>query len=90
MKLEQLTAEFLGVDDAIVFGMGFATNSLNLPALMNSECLVLSDEYNHASVILGIRRSGATSVIYKHNGIYIYYSLLTKGNLWEKWFFFII
>lgn len=70
LELEKLTAEFLGVDDAIVFGMGFATNTLNLPAVMNSMCLVLSDEYNHASVILGIRRSGATSVVYKHNGIY--------------------
>ena len=48
--------------------MGFATNALNLPSIINSECLVLSDEYNHASVILGIRLSGATSVVYKHNG----------------------
>jgi len=70
LELEQLTAEFLGVDNAIIFGMGFATNTLNLPAIMNSECLVLSDEYNHASVILGIRLSGATSVVYKHNGIF--------------------
>lgn len=68
MELEHLTAEFLGVDDAIVFGMGFATNALNLPAIMNSQCLVLSDEYNHASVILGIRLSGAVSVVYNHNG----------------------
>lgn len=71
MELEQLTAEFLGTDDAIVFGMGFATNALNLPAIISSECLVVSDEYNHASVILGIRLSGATSVVYKHNGIFI-------------------
>lgn len=70
LQLEQLTAEFLGVDDAIVFGMGFATNALNLPAIMNPECLALSDECNHASVILGIRLSGATSIVYKHNGIF--------------------
>lgn len=72
-KLEKLTAAFLGVDDAIVFGMGFATNTLNLPAILNSECLVLSDEYNHASLILGIRLSGATSAVYKHNGIFVQY-----------------
>ncbi|CAI6360454.1 unnamed protein product [Macrosiphum euphorbiae] len=69
LELEQLTAAFLGVDAAIVFGMGFATNALNLPSIINSECLVLSDEYNHASVILGIRLSGATSVVYKHNDV---------------------
>lgn len=73
LELEQLTAEFLGVDDAIVFGMGFATNTLNLPAIMNPECLVLSDEYNHASIIIGIRLSGATSIVYKHNGNYFKY-----------------
>lgn len=72
MELEQLTAEFLGVDDAIVFGMGFATNVLNLPAIINSECLVLSDEYNHASVITGIRLSKATSIVFNHNGIVKY------------------
>lgn len=73
MELEQLTAEFLGVEDAIVFGMGFATNALNLPAIMNPQCLVISDEYNHASVILGIRLSGAISIVYKHNGMLIMY-----------------
>jgi len=73
VKLEQITAEFLGVDDALVFGMGFATNTLNIPAIVNSECLVLSDEYNHASLILGLRLSGATSVVYKHNGIFVQY-----------------
>jgi len=32
--LEQLVAEFVGVESAIVFGMGFATNSMNIPALV--------------------------------------------------------
>lgn len=53
-------AEFLGVDDVIIFGMGFATNVLNLPALLGPGCLVLSDEFNHASIILGMKVSGAT------------------------------
>lgn len=39
-ELEKLTAEFLHVEDAIVFGMGFATNALNIPCLIGSECLV--------------------------------------------------
>ena len=33
-ELEDLVAEFLGTEDAITFGMGFATNSMNIPALM--------------------------------------------------------
>ena len=31
LELERTVAEFLGVDDAISVGMGFATNTLNLP-----------------------------------------------------------
>lgn len=67
--LEALTAKFLGTEDAIVFGMGFATNALNLPTLMSPGCLVLSDEKNHASIILGLRLSGATIKVFKHNNM---------------------
>ena len=68
-ELEALTAEFLGVDDAITFGMGFATNTLNLPNLFNSKCLVLSDEFNHASIILGLRLCNATIKVFRHNDV---------------------
>ncbi|XP_026475978.1 serine palmitoyltransferase 2-like [Ctenocephalides felis] len=69
IRLEKLTAEFLGVEDAIVFGMGFATNSLNLPSLLSPGCLVISDEKNHASIILGLRLSGATTKVFRHNNM---------------------
>ncbi|XP_071963600.1 serine palmitoyltransferase 2-like [Antedon mediterranea] len=68
-KLEKLTAEFLGVESAITFGMGFATNSLNIPALVGQNCLVLSDQMNHASLVLGIRLSGATVRVFQHNNM---------------------
>ncbi|KFB39703.1 AGAP007941-PA-like protein [Anopheles sinensis] len=68
-ELEALTAKFLGVEDAIVFGMGFATNSLNIPTLISPGCLVVSDEKNHASIILGLRLSGATPKVFKHNNM---------------------
>ncbi|KAJ6647780.1 Serine palmitoyltransferase 2 [Pseudolycoriella hygida] len=69
IELEQLTAQFVGVEDSIVFGMGFATNALNLPAFLSSGCLVLSDEKNHASIILGLRLSGATIRVFRHNNM---------------------
>lgn len=69
IDLEKLTARYLGVEDAIVFGMGFATNALNLPSLLSPGCLVLSDEKNHASIILGLRLSGATTKVFKHNNM---------------------
>lgn len=67
-ELEQLMAEYLGVDDAITFGMGFATNALNIPTLVSPGCLIISDEKNHASLILGIKLPGATVKVFKHNG----------------------
>lgn len=33
-ELEELVAEFLGVEDAVTFGMGFATNALNIPTIV--------------------------------------------------------
>jgi serine palmitoyltransferase len=66
-ELEALTSQFLGTDDAITFGMGFATNALNLPSILSKGCLVASDEKNHASLILGLRLSRATIRVFKHN-----------------------
>jgi len=40
-KLEKLVAEFVGVESAIVFGMGFATNSMNIPALVGKVLIPL-------------------------------------------------
>jgi serine palmitoyltransferase len=47
--------------------MGFGTNSMNLPALADENTLVLSDELNHASLVLGLKLSKAKVVIFKHN-----------------------
>ncbi|XP_063774612.1 serine palmitoyltransferase 3-like [Pseudophryne corroboree] len=68
-ELEDLVAEFLDADAAMVFSMGFATNSTNIPALVGKGCLILSDELNHTSLVLGARLSGATIRIFKHNNI---------------------
>ncbi|XP_076312775.1 serine palmitoyltransferase 2-like isoform X2 [Tachypleus tridentatus] len=67
IKLQALVAEFLGVEDSIVFGMGFATNSTNIPTLVKKDCLIVSDELNHASLVLGCRLSGAVIQVVKHN-----------------------
>ena len=65
--LESLLAKFIGTEAALTFGMGFATNTLNIPALFGKGCLILSDELNHTSLILGSRLSGATIKVFKHN-----------------------
>ena len=65
--LENLIAEFLGKEDTVIFGMGFITNSGNIPALLGKGCLLLSDELNHASIVLGAKLSGAKVHSFRHN-----------------------
>ena len=61
-------ARFLGKPAAMAFGMGFATNSTNIPTLVGKGDLIVSDELNHSSLVLGARLSGAKIKVFKHNG----------------------
>lgn len=67
VQAERLVANFVGTEDAMIVGMGFATNSTTLPALVSKGCLVISDELNHASIRFGARLSGSMVRQYKHN-----------------------
>ncbi|XP_076141606.1 serine palmitoyltransferase 3 [Alosa pseudoharengus] len=78
-ELEQLVAEFLGVESSLTFGMGFATNSMNIPALVGKGCLILSDELNHASLVLGARLSASTIRVFKHNNMQSLEKLLREA-----------
>ncbi|PKU41941.1 serine palmitoyltransferase 3 [Limosa lapponica baueri] len=84
VELEKLVATFLGVEDAMVFGMGFATNSMNIPALVGKGCLILSDELNHTSLVLGARLSGATIRIFKHNNMQSLENLLRDAIIYGQ------
>ncbi|KAE9549314.1 hypothetical protein FO519_007480 [Halicephalobus sp. NKZ332] len=66
-EVEKQISEFLGTEDAVCCPMGFGTNAMNLPSLASEDTLVLSDEFNHASLIFGLRSSKAKIVIFKHN-----------------------
>ncbi|XP_028421945.1 serine palmitoyltransferase 2-like isoform X2 [Perca flavescens] len=78
-EMEKLVAKFLGVESAMTFGMGFATNSMNIPALSGKGCLILSDELNHASLVLGARLSGSTIRVFKHNNMQSLEKLLREA-----------
>eukprot|EP00123_Amoebidium_parasiticum_P015071 comp22770_c0_seq1/m.35603 comp22770_c0_seq1/g.35603 ORF comp22770_c0_seq1/g.35603 comp22770_c0_seq1/m.35603 type:complete len:528 (-) comp22770_c0_seq1:359-1942(-) len=64
---EQRVADFVGKEAAMVVGMGFATNSTTIPCLVDKGCLILSDSYNHSSLVLGARVSGARIQVFQHN-----------------------
>lgn len=67
-ELEHTVARFVGKPDAICFGMGFATNSTCIPTIIGPGCCIVSDELNHASLVLGARLSGAKVTVFRHNG----------------------
>lgn len=66
-KLEQKTAEFLGMEDAILYAAAFDANGGLFEPLLNAQDAVISDELNHASIIDGVRLCKANRFRYKHN-----------------------
>ncbi|KAI9120625.1 hypothetical protein K1719_007658 [Acacia pycnantha] len=66
-ELETCVANFVGKPAAIVFGMGYVTNSAILPVLMGKGSLIISDSLNHNSIVNGARGSGATVRVFQHN-----------------------
>ncbi len=67
LEVEKEIAKFTGKAAAMVFSMGFSTNSTTFPALVGKGSLIISDELNHASIRIGARLSGAMISSFKHN-----------------------
>jgi 8-amino-7-oxononanoate synthase len=64
--LEAELAAWLGADEALVFSSGYLANLGAVRALAGKDTLILSDAYNHASLIDGCRTSGAETVVAPH------------------------
>ncbi|MBO9523480.1 MAG: glycine C-acetyltransferase [Nocardioidaceae bacterium] len=65
-RLEAAIAALAGTEDAVLFGSCFDANLGVFAALLGPEDVVLSDALNHASLIDGIRLSGARRQVYGH------------------------
>lgn len=66
VKLEQELATFKQAESCITFQSGFAANLATIPALVNQEDAIFSDELNHASIIDACRLSRAQVIRYAH------------------------
>ncbi|KAB8232110.1 mitochondrial 5-aminolevulinate synthase [Aspergillus alliaceus] len=71
VALENTLAKLHGKEAALVFSSCFVANDATLATLGSKmpECVILSDSLNHASMIQGIRHSGAKKMVFKHNDL---------------------
>ena len=66
-KLERALADFLGMDDVILYAAAFDANGGLFEPLFDESDAIISDALNHASIIDGIRLSKAARYRYAHN-----------------------
>lgn len=66
-QLEQSIADFVGLDDAILFAACFDANGGVFEPLLNAEDAIVSDSLNHASIIDGIRLCKAKRYRFANN-----------------------
>jgi 8-amino-7-oxononanoate synthase len=68
-ELELALAEHVGKESALVFSTGFQTNLGIISALVGKGEYVITDKFNHASIIDGARLSFGKKVNFEHNNI---------------------
>ncbi len=77
-ELEEEFAQFAGTEAALYFSSGYAANVGLLSSLLGADDIVFSDTLNHASLIDGMRLSGARKLVYPHLDLEALESALRK------------
>jgi len=78
--LEAKLARVKQSEAALIFNSGFQANITVIPALADRQSLILSDRYNHNSIIQGARLSRATVRVYPHNDLAALERMLAAGS----------
>ncbi|WP_271782657.1 glycine C-acetyltransferase [Aquimarina algiphila] len=68
-ELERKTAEFLGMEDCILYAAAFDANGGVFEPILGPEDAIISDALNHASIIDGVRLCKAKRFRYEHNNM---------------------
>jgi len=66
LELERRIAQFLGMEDAILYAACFDANGGVFEPLLGADDAILTDKLNHASIIDGVRLCKATRFVYEH------------------------
>jgi 5-aminolevulinate synthase len=71
VALERELADLHGKAAALVFTSGYVSNQTGISTIARliPDCLILSDELNHNSMIEGVRGSGLEKKIWRHNDV---------------------
>jgi len=79
-ELEEELSRFKGSERALLFSTGYMANMGILTTLVGEGDLILSDQFNHASIIDGARLSRAEVWVYKHKDMDHLEDLLKRSN----------
>jgi 8-amino-7-oxononanoate synthase len=77
-KLETILAEYYKNKKCLLLDSGYHANLGIIPTLINKKCIIFADKQVHASIIDGIKLSGATFHRYFHNNMEHLEELLQK------------
>ncbi|MBN9554874.1 MAG: 5-aminolevulinate synthase [Alphaproteobacteria bacterium] len=82
VELERELADLHGKEAALLFTSGFVSNDATLATLAKilPGLIIFSDEFNHASMIEGIRHGGTVKYVFRHNDMAHLEELLKAAN----------
>jgi 5-aminolevulinate synthase len=71
VELEHELADLHRKEAALVFTSGYVSNQTGIATLakLMPDCIIISDAFNHNSMIEGVRQSGCEKVIWRHNDL---------------------
>ncbi|QIG98233.1 5-aminolevulinate synthase [Bradyrhizobium sp. 6(2017)] len=81
VELEAEIADLHGKQAALVFTSGYVSNQTGIATIARllPDCLILSDALNHNSMIEGVRSSGCTKQVWRHNDLEHLEHLLSRA-----------